>query len=540
MLGLTNARIYTFNPDLPSASTLVIDQGKIIAVGETASYLFIDNPRIEIVDLGGRTVIPGLTDAHIHLQTYSMGLQKIDCETASLSECLEKVAVRAQQTPPGSWILGHGWNQNNWLDGFGTCHQLDAITSDHPVYLTAKSLHAGWINSAASRLAGITAQTPDPAGGRIQRDEHGFPTGILFETAMALVTNILPEPQPATVAEAIKDALPLLWQMGLTGVHDFDRQTCFTALQLLHEAGDLKLRVTKCLPIEILPQVVEIGLRSGFGDDFLRIGSIKAFADGALGPRTAAMLQPYEGEPDNRGIAMLDAEEIFERGRLAVENGLSLAIHAIGDRANHEVLDAYAQLRRLEKNNPSLSRGHLRHRIEHVQIIHPDDVHRLAQLNIIASMQPIQAVSDFPMADRYWGSRAAHSYAWRTILNFGTSMAYGSDAPVESPNPFWGLHAAVSRRRPDGSPGPNGWYPGQRLNLTEALHGFTIGAAFAAGMENRLGKLAPGYLADLVILDTDLMDCEIDHIRDIQPAATMIAGEWVHNTLPVSASSAAV
>jgi len=183
--------------------------------------------------------------------------------------------------------------------------------------------------------------------------------------------------------------------MGLTGVHDFDRQTCFTALQLLHEVGDLKLRVIKSLPIESLPQVVEIGLRTGFGDDFLRIGSIKAFADGALGPRTAAMLQPYEGEPENRGIAMLDAEEIFERGRLAVENGLSLAIHAIGDRANHEVLDAYTQLRQLEQKKPSSSTGHLRHRIEHVQIIHPDDVHRLAQLNIIASMQPIHAVSDF-------------------------------------------------------------------------------------------------------------------------------------------------
>ena len=245
------------------------------------------------------------------------------------------------------------------------------------------------------------------------------------------------------------------------------------------------------------------------------------------------MLQPYEGEPDNRGIAMLDAEEIFEPGRLAVENGLSLAIHAIGDRANHEVLEAYTQLRQLEQNIPPLSGRRLRHRIEHVQIIHPDDVHRLAQLHIIASMQPIHAISDFPMADRYWGSRAVHSYAWRTILNFGTVMAYGSDAPVESPNPFWGLHAAVSRRRPDGSPGPDGWYPAQRLTLTDALHGFTVGAAYAAGMENRLGKLAPGYLADLLILDTELFNCSVDELRDIRPAATMIAGKWVYTTLPV-------
>jgi hypothetical protein len=220
---------------------------------------------------------------------------------------------------------------------------------------------------------------------------------------------------------------------------------------------------------------------------------------------------------------------------LAVENGLSLAIHAIGDRANHEVLDAYTQLCQLEQEKPSPPRGRLRHRIEHVQIIHPDDVPRLAQLNITASMQPIHAVSDFPMADRYWGSRAVNSYAWRTILNYGTSMAYGSDAPVESPNPFRGLHAAVSRRRPDGSPGLDGWYPAQRLTLTEALHGFTVGAAYAAWMEDRLGKLAPGYLADLLVLDTDIFNCDLDQLREIRPAATMIAGEWVYTTLPVIA-----
>ena len=528
---LTNARIYTLDPENPIVSTLVIDHGMITAVGEKTSALAAGSLQTELVDLGGRTVIPGLTDAHIHLQYYSLGLKKVDCETNSQTECLERVAARARQTPPAEWILGHGWNQNNWPEGYGSCAQLDRITTEQPIYLTAKSLHAGWGNTTALRLAGITSQTPDPPGGRIQRDEHGVPTGILFEKAMALVENSIPEAKPAMVAQAIKDAQPLLWQMGLTGAHDFDRQTCFTALQLLHEAGDLKLRVTKSLPIEILPEAVEIGLRSGFGDDFLQIGSIKAFSDGALGPRTAAMLQPYEGEPDNRGIAMLDAEEIFEKGRLAVEHGLSLAIHAIGDRANHEVLDAYTQLRQVEQEYLPTTRRRLRHRIEHVQLIHPDDAERLARLGIIASMQPIHAVSDYPMADRYWGKRAAHAYAWRTISDYGTLMAFGSDAPVESPNPFWGLHAAVTRRRPDGSPGPDGWYPAQRLTLTEALHGFTSGAAYAAGKENQLGKLAPGYLADLIVLDTDLFNCEIDQIRDIRPTATMINGEWVYTSL---------
>jgi predicted amidohydrolase YtcJ len=326
-------------------------------------------------------------------------------------------------------------------------------------------------------------------------------------------------------------------------VHDFDRQPCFSALQVLHQGGELGLRVVKSIPIEALSHAVELGLRSGFGDDFLRIGSVKAFADGALGPRTAAMLQPYAGEPDNRGILMLAAEELFERGRLAVENGLSLAVHAIGDRANHEVLSAYAQLRKVERQLKTsgnitwgeVSKSPLRHRIEHVQIIHPEDAPRLAALSVIASMQPIHATSDFLAADRYWGERAVHSYAWRTLLDFGTQMAYGSDAPVDSPNPFWGLHAAVTRRREDGSPGPDGWYPAQRLSLNEALQGFTIGAAYAAGMEDRLGRLAPGYLADLVVLDHDLFTCEADRIRRIQPQATMVGGEWVYFNLPVNA-----
>ncbi|HLE52091.1 MAG TPA: amidohydrolase [Anaerolineales bacterium] len=553
---LFNARIYTLNPDLPIASAIAIDGGRLLAVGTDEAILAefggnrIGQAGVRSAasplscNMDGKAIIPGLTDAHIHLQQYALGLQKIDCETPSRAECLERVAERARNTPRGGWILGHGWNQNDWPEGFGTAADLDSIAPEHPVYLTAKSLHAAWANSAAFHLAGITAQTPDPDGGRLQHHENTSLTGILFETAMALVSQAIPEPTLSQIVQAIQAAQPRLWRMGLTGVHDFDRQPCFSALQVLHQRGELGLRVVKSIPIEALSHAVELGLRSGFGDDFLRIGSVKAFADGALGPRTAAVLQPYVGEPDNRGILMLDAEELFERGRLAVENGLSLAVHAIGDRANHEVLTAYAQLRELEsklgpsgsKTGGTVSHPPLRHRIEHVQIIHPDDAPRLAALDVIASMQPIHATSDFPAADRYWGEHAAHSYAWRTLLDFSTRMAYGSDAPVDSPNPFWGLHAAVTRRRQDGSPGPDGWYPAQRLSLNEALYGYTAGAAYAAGMENRLGRLAPGYLADLVVLDRDPFSCEVDEIRHIQPLATMVGGEWVYFNSPVSAS----
>jgi hypothetical protein len=391
------------------------------------------------------------------------------------------------------------------------------------VYLTHKSLHSAWVNTSALRLAGITADTLDPAGGTLGRDEHGSPTGIFYEASAQLVARFMPELSVEQVAQAIHQAQPSLWQMGLTGVHDFDVRDCFSALQMLRLRGELGLRVIKSIPLDDLPYAVGVGLRTGLGDDFLRIGPVKAFADGALGPRTAAMLQPYEGEAEAQGMLMLDAEELFERGRPAVENGLSLAVHAIGDRANHEVLNAYGQLRKIEPT----TRPPLRHRIEHVQLLHPQDITRLAALGVIASMQPIHATSDMDMAERHWGTRSALSYAWRTQLEQGAVLAFGSDAPVESPNPFLGIHAAVTRQRVDGSPGPDGWYPAQRLTVLEALRAFTQGAAYAAGVEDRLGRLAPHYLADLLVLDVNPITCEPGQLHQIHPLATMVAGEWV-------------
>jgi len=314
-------------------------------------------------------------------------------------------------------------------------------------------------------------------------------------------------------------------------LHDFDRRRCFSALQILRQREELSLRVVKSIPLDDLPYAAALGLRSGFGDHYLRIGSVKAFADGALGPRTAAMLQPYEGETENRGLLLLDSEDLFERGRLAVDHGLSLAVHAIGDRANHEVLNAFKQLRQYEYSRHSAEISPLfplRHRIEHVQAIHPEDSSRLADLGIIASMQPIHATSDMLMADKYWGSRAAFAYAWRTQIMHGATLTFGSDAPVESPNPFWGLHAAVTRRRGDGSPAPEGWYPDQKLTISEALLGFTSGPAYAAYLENQLGRLAPGFLADLTILDNDPFHCEPEAIKEIRPLATMVGGKWVY------------
>jgi len=519
---LYNARIYTLDAARPVVSAIAIEHERVVEVGETESLLS-EFESAEKQDMEGQTILPGLIDAHLHLQHYAFSLLKINCETDTLGKCLRRVEERVRTAQPGEWILGHGWNQNNW-GAWPTLDALDRITPDNPVYLTAKSLHAGWANSVALKAAGLTSASPDPVNGQLQRDAHGNLSGILLESAMMLVDKIIPEPSVETTADAIMQAQPIFWRMGLTGVHDFDRRTCFMALQQLHAHGKLKLRVTKSIPLEDLEYAVGVGLRTGFGDDWLRVGSVKAFMDGALGPRTAAMFQPYANEPENRGILNMDAEELFESSRQAVEVGLSMAVHAIGDRANHEVLDAYEQLRRFERDR---NLPPLRHRIEHVQVLHPDDTRRLADLDIIASMQPIHATSDMYMADQFWGERAAYSYAWNTQLQNGAHLAFGSDAPVESPNPFFGLHAAVTRQRADGSPAPEGWYPEQRLSMQQAVEGFTIGPAYAAGTESRLGKLTPGYLADLIVLELDPFATPPSDLLEMESSATMLGGEWV-------------
>jgi hypothetical protein len=523
---LHNANIYTLDKSQPKASAVLIDSGRILALGEKDALESLSHGRVEKQDMRGKTILPGLTDAHLHIQHYALFLGKINCETETKEECLRRVAERVEKSKPGEWILGHGWNHNEWsVDGkLPTAAELDALAPDNPTYLTAKSLHAAWANTSALNLAGITDNAPNPKDGVIQRDSAGRATGALLESAMSLVESIIPMPSVLEIANAIEAAQPVLWKMGLTGVHDFDRRESFMALQLLHAQDRLKLRVNKNLPLDSLEHAFELGLRTGFGDDWLWIGSVKGFMDGALGPRTAAMFQPYLNEPENRGILNMDGEELFEHCRCAADVGLSMTVHAIGDHANHEALNAYEQLRKYETEK---GLPHLRHRIEHVQILHPDDAPRFAKLNVIASMQPIHAPSDMFTADRLWGERSALAYAWRTQLNHGAPLTFGSDAPVESPNPFLGLHAAVTRRRTDGTPSADGWYPEQRLTLAEALSAYTLGAAYAANADHRLGKLAPNYLADLIVLEQDIFSTDPDDLLTMKASATMVNGEWV-------------
>jgi predicted amidohydrolase YtcJ len=530
MLVIHNANLKTFNPLNPNASAIAIDFGRVIAVGKDEEILS-SFPASNKLNAEGRTIIPGLTDAHIHLEDYALSLQKVDCETPTREECLQRIAQRVIRVSPGDWILGHGWNQNNWQAGYGTASMLDDIAPNNPVYLTHKSLHCAWANTSALHLAGITRATPDPAWGQIGHLQNGEPDGILFESAMGILDQVIPVPKLEQVVNAIQQAIPMLWRMGLTGVHDFDGSRCFSVLQLLHQKGELKLRVLKGIHLEDLPHAIEVGLRSGFGDDMLRIGALKLFADGALGPQTAAMLAPYEDDPTNNGLLLLDEEMVYEYGRQAVENGISLAIHAIGDLANREVLAGYAKLHEFERRLTPAPPHPMRHRIEHVQVIDPADLPLFSRLDLIASMQPIHATSDMLMADRYWGQRSTYAYAWRSMLFNRIPLAFGSDAPVESPNPFWGLHAAVTRRRADGSPSPQGWYPEQCLSVVEALHAYTTGPAYAAAVDDRLGKLIPGCLADLLVLDKNPFTCPPEELLNIHPLATMIGGEWVFSSL---------
>ncbi len=527
---LLNARIYTLHPAQPRASALAIARDRIVALGDDDAIRALAGPHTAVDRLDGQVIFPGLTDAHIHWEGVARALHDVDLfDVPTKEEALRRVAGRARQTPPGEWIVGRGWSQALWPGGaFPTAADLDTVAPDHPVYLAARSGHAAWVNSLALRWAHISASTPDPHGGAIQRDARGEPTGILLEDpAMKLVARLIPDPTPDQLADWMAEAQRRAWAAGLTALHDYDNPSCLVALQVLRERGELGLRVLKQINDPWIEHAHALGLRFGFGDVWLRLGALKIFADGALGPRTAHMIEPYEGEPDNYGLVVTDKEQMYELVSRASAAGIPATIHAIGDRAVHDVLDVYEAVR-AEEAARGIPRTARRHRIEHVQLIHPDDAGRLGALGIIASMQPIHATSDYEMADRYWGARARWSYNWRLQLEAGAVLAFGSDAPVEPFAPLPGIFAAVTRRRADGSPGPEGWYPEGRLDMETTLRAFTQGPAYAAGWEHDLGMLAPGYLADLIVLDRDLYTISPDEILETRVLGTMVGGEWKH------------
>jgi len=518
-LVLRNANAWT-GPGLPRASAVAIHGDRFVAVGGDRELDGWVGPDTRVVDLHGRVVLPGLIDAHTHILEYGRRLSQVDVSPCTtLADALE--AVRAFAARAGDrWILGGGWDANVW--GIEpTARHLDAATRA-PCALRSHDCHSVWANSAALRAAGVTRDTPDPPGGVIVRDEEGDPTGILRENAVQLIDRVVPPPGPSENELALDRALREASRFGLTGVHTFEGPEVLSAAQGLRGSGSLRIRVRCHLRRDSLDDALRLGLRSGLGDPWLRIGSLKLFADGALGTQTAWMLEPYPARAGYRGVATLGREECEREIARAARGGIACAVHAIGDAANRMALDAFAAT--ADEWRP---RG-LRQRVEHAQCLSAADLPRFSALGVVASMQPIHAVSDYLIAEEHWGDRCRWAYAWRSLLSRGSVLAFGSDAPVESIDPLLGIHAAVTRQRRDGSPA-GGWRPSERLNAEEAIVGYTAGPAFAGGEERELGRIAPRYLADLVVLAGDPWSDPAGWLN-ARVVATIVGGNLAHGS----------
>ena len=530
----TGLRAYTLDEQRPMVEAIAVAGEWILATG-TTEELTAAFPAHHRIDLGGRTVLPGFTDSHVHFLSYGLQLRRVELRgSRSLAEAVQMVAPAAAGAPEGSWVIGRGWDKNLWAEGrWPTRDDLDPVSAGHPVALASKDGHLLWVNSAALALAAIGPETPSPKGGEIVHDAVGRPTGLLKEEARALVQTVIDRPDPGALRRALEEATAAAHRLGLVGVHsmvcDGPWPDAFALLQETRQQGVLRMRVWITIPLDQLDRAGALGLRTGLGDHWLRVGGVKIYADGTLGSQTASMLEPFEGQPGNTGIPIHTADELRDLVGRAVAAGLWPVIHAIGDRANREVLDAFT------RHHAAARRAGVRFRIEHVQLLHPVDLSRLAELGVIASMQPIHCTSDRDIADRYWGARSRTAYAWRSLLRLGVVLAFGSDTPVETIDPWQGLYAAGTRSRPGDPRGS--WYPEETLTVEEAVRAYTVGAAFASGEEDIKGSLAPGYLADFIVLDRDVMaeapdDPEI--LLQVRVLATVIGGEVVHATGPLA------
>lgn len=519
-----NARIHTLDPARPHAEAMLVRGERIVAVGDLDECRDRAGAGARRVDLGGMTVLPGLIDSHLHSALYVRGLEQVDLRgTTSLDEALARIARHAATLPPDAWLFGGRWDSHKWDRPVQpTRADLDRVCPDRPAVLPTIDGHTTWVNTAALRRLGIDAGTPDPIGGQIVRDERGEPTGILREAAGDGAYDVMRTSLSGDLVAQLRTHLPRLLSVGLTSIHDIDGQDCRAAYETLYARGELPLRVHKSIPSTALDEVIDLGWATGDGDRWLSTGPVKIFTDGALGSHTCLMTEPYDGEPDNHGIAVTPAEEFERLVAKAARAGIAVAAHAIGDAANGMVLRAYANWQESARTNPTAVRR-LRHRIEHTQHLRPADVPLLARLGVTASMQPTHCTSDIPLTSRMLAGRNLASYAWRSLLDAGATVAFGSDAPVEDPDPFFGIHAAVTRQQPDGTP-PGGVDPHERVDLDTALRCFTEAGAYASYEEHLKGRLTPGMLADFIALPTDPYRVEPAALRDLTVALTVVGG----------------
>lgn len=524
-----NGTVYTVDDKNPKATAFAVKGDKFVKVGSDAEVMALGGRRTEVIDLQGKTVLPGLIDAHIHFSGIGEAKMRLDAFWKPKQEILDSVAAAYKQAKKGEWIQGRGWNQEVWTPAvFPTKEDLDKIAPDIPVYLGRTDGHAAWVNSKALEIGGVTKTTPNPQGGEIIRDANGEATGVLIDTARALVSKHIPLLNKDRVLESLIRAQEELVSLGLTGGHDAGCDLAMIDMMKgLYESGKLYVRLNERLRIpdgstELHEEFYAAGKQIGLYDNRLTVRGIKISVDGALGSRGALMLKPYSDRPDSVGVVRVPADRLYAQVKRARQAGFQVSTHAIGDGGNRMVLDAY------EKVLKEMPDADHRWRIEHAQVVALEDIPRFAQLGIIPSMQTVHATSDKNMAENRVGpDRIKGAYAWRKFLKTGVVIPNGTDAPVELVNPFHGLFAAVSRQSRDGKPA-GGWYPEEKMTREEALKSYTLWPAYAAFEEKIKGSIEEGKLADFVVIDRDYMTCGESEIKDIRALQTVIGGKSVY------------
>jgi predicted amidohydrolase YtcJ len=533
-LVLVNAKIWTVNSAQPQAEGVAIWRGRILAVGSNEEVRRAAGRRSRIMDLRGKRVVPGFFDSHLHLLGGGMLLSQVNLKDAKdEAEFGRRLQAFDRSHPRDRWMLGGDWDHDRAFGGrLPSAELIDRYVSDRPVFLRRYDGHMGVVNTRVLKLASITSRRSNPNGGVIDHKANtGEPTGILRDNAMSLVESLIPPPSDAEIAEAVQQALRELAQNGVTSVQDMEGSGADTRRKLsrhyqeLARQGKLTARVDLRWPLSEWRELAHIGVEAGLGDDWVKIGGLKGFADGSLGSSTAKMYQPYLNEPNSTGVFVTPLDKMREYITEADKAGLSIAVHAIGDRANAELLDIFAAV---EKRNGPRDR---RFRIEHAQHLRSQDYPRFRELGVIASMQPYHAIDDGRWAEgRIGPERCASSYAFRSLIDSGARLAFGSDWSVAPLSPLLGIDAAVNRRTLDGKH-PGGWFPEQRIRVPEAIEAYTLGAAYAGFEEKDRGSLEVGKLGDLVVLSHDVLDdAQRDAIAEARVLMTVVGGKIVYQT----------
>ena len=524
---IENAKIYTVDPALPEAQALAVWHDRIVAVGSNADVEAWRGPKTQVLDAGGKLLLPGFNDAHVHFVSGGTQLDAIQLTDAtSIEEFQRRIAERARATPKGEWILGGDWDDTKWNPSrLPTKEDIDRVAPDTPVFLSRYDGHMGVANSVALKLAGINAQTSEIPGGTIVRDGQGNPTGALKDAAMSYIDKVIPDLSHEQRLHAVKRALLHAAAVGVTSVQDMTPEYADVAVYSeLRERGELTTRIYAAHVIPAVDDQIRIGIRHAFGDAWLRIGALKAFADGSLGSRTAYFFEPFTDQPNNRGLlseGMHPVSKMHDRMMRADAAGLQICTHAIGDQGISMILDIYSDI---EKAHGPADR---RWRIEHAQHMAGKDFDRFAQLHVIASVQPYHAIDDGRWAEARIGhDRASRTYAFRTFLNHGVRLAFGTDWDVAPLNPLYGIYAAVTRATLDGK-NPNGWFPEQKLTVAEAVEAYTMGSAYAEFQDQEKGSITPGKLADMVLLSDDILSIDAVKIRDVKVLKTFVGGKVV-------------